>query len=143
MLPTGHPKVNKVIQEKLQSAAPEDIRQLLPHLEERGQRLAEEARVALDKRAAQEADAMKKILEQQKRRVSETAQIYAGDSQLRMSFAQDEQRQLESNQRHWEKRLAAIDRELAEEPQRIRSIYDVKAQRIEPIGLVYLWPVTG
>ncbi len=73
LLPTGHPNVNKVIQEKLRNAAPEDIRQLLPHLEERGQRLAEEARVALEKRAAEEADAMKKILEQQKRRVSETA----------------------------------------------------------------------
>ncbi len=53
--------------------------------------------------------------------MSETAKIYEGDSQLRMGFAQEEQRQLESNQRHWEKRLAAIDRELAEEPQRIRG----------------------
>lgn len=86
---------------------------------------------------------MKKILDQQKRRVSETAKMYEGDQQLSLSFGQEEQRQLESNQRHWEKRLAAIDRELAEEPKRIRSIYDVKAQRIEPIGLVYLWPVTG
>ncbi len=33
--------------------------------------------------------------------------------------------------------------ELATEPERIRSIYEVKAQRIEPVGLVYLWPVTG
>ena len=63
---------------------------------------------------------MKKILEQQKRRVSETAKIYEGDSQLRMGFALEEQRQLESDQRHWVKRLAAIDRELAEEPRRIR-----------------------
>ena len=51
--------------------------------------------------------------------------------------------QLEANKRHWEKRLAAIDRELATEPERIRAVYDVKAQRIEPVGLVYLWPVTG
>ena len=143
LLPTGHPDVNKVIQEKLQNAAPEDIRQLLPQLEERGQRLAEEARVALNRRGDEEADAMKKILEQQKRRVSAKLEDQAGDNQLRMGFALEEQRQLESDQRHWVKRLAAIDRELAEEPQRIRSIYDVKAQRIEPIGLVYLWPVTG
>ena len=26
---------------------------------------------------------------------------------------------------------------------RIRALYEVKAQRIEPVGLVYLWPVTG
>ena len=29
------------------------------------------------------------------------------------------------------------------EPQRIRSVYEVKAQRIEPVGLIYIWPVTG
>ena len=55
----------------------------------------------------------------------------------------EEQRQLESNKRHWHKRLAAIDHELATEPDRIREVYRVKAQRIEPIGLVYLWPVTN
>ncbi|MFI5457262.1 MAG: helicase, partial [Isosphaerales bacterium] len=143
LLPAGSPKVNHVIEEKLRSSAPQDIQELLPHLEERGQRLGEEARIALAKRAAQEAEAMTKILEQQKRRVSETIKNYETDSQLRMSFAQEEQRQLQANQRHWEKRLGAIDHELAEEPRRIRGIYDVKAQRIEPIGLVYLWPVTG
>jgi hypothetical protein len=57
-----------------------------------------------------------------------------------LDFNDDEQRQLESNKRHWDKRLYAIDQELATEPARIRSIYEVKAHRIEPIGLVYLWP---
>ena len=33
--------------------------------------------------------------------------------------------------------------ELKTEPERIRDIYQVKSQRIEPVGLVYLWPVTG
>ena len=41
------------------------------------------------------------------------------------------------------KRLTAIDGELATEPERIRNLYQVKASRIEPVGLVYLWPVTG
>jgi hypothetical protein len=143
LLPAGRPRVNQVIHDKLKSAAPEDICQLLPHLEERGQRLAEEARIALAKRAEQEAEAMRKILEQQKRRVTETVELYQGDVQLVMGFAQEEQRQLQSNRRHWGRRLAAIDRELVDEPRRIRTIYEVKAQRIEPIGLVYLWPVSG
>ena len=65
-------------------------------------------------------------------------------TQLRLDFNDDEQCQLESNKRHWEERVHAIDQEVAHpEPARIRSIYEVKAQRIEPIGLVYLWPVTG
>jgi hypothetical protein len=36
-----------------------------------------------------------------------------------------------------------IEEELKSEPDRIRGIYEVKAKRIEPVGFVYLWPVTG
>ena len=56
---------------------------------------------------------------------------------------EDELRQLEANKRYWAKRLAMIDAELETEPTRIRELYEVKAKRIEPVGLVYLWPVTG
>ena len=52
-----------------------------------------------------------------------------------LDFDDDEQRQLESNKRHWDKRLHAIDRNWPTEPDRIRAIYEVKAQRIEPVGL--------
>jgi hypothetical protein len=61
---------------------------------------------------------------------------------LRFDF-EDEQRQLEANRRYWGKRLEALEHELRSEPERIRQVYDVKATRIEPVGLVYLWPVTG
>ena len=68
-------------------------------------------------------------------------------SRLRFSLDspshEDERRQLEANKRHWVKRLASIDEELKTEPDRIREVYEVKATRIEPVGLVYLWPVTG
>jgi hypothetical protein len=63
--------------------------------------------------------------------------------QLRLDFDDDEKRQLESNKRHWEMRLHAIDRDLATEPRRVRAHHEVKAQWIEPVGWVYLWPVTG
>ena len=142
LLPTGAKGVDPVIQEKLRIAAARDITELLPHLEKRGRELAEGARLSLAKRAEQEATAMRTILEEQKKRVAETATKYK-DSQLLLDFNDDEQRQLESNKRHWDKRLHAIDQELATEPVRIRLIYEVKAQRIEPVGLVYLWPVTG
>ena len=36
-----------------------------------------------------------------------------------------------------------IETEIDEEPERIRRTYDVTAERLEPIGLAYLWPVTG
>jgi len=142
LLPTGAKAVDPVIQEKLRIAAASDIAELLPYLEKRGEELAEGACMLLARRADQEATAMRTILEEQKKRVAETAAKFK-DSQLLLDFNDDENRQLESNKRHWDKRLHAIDQELATEPARIRSIYEVKAQRIEPIGLVYLWPVTG
>src|SRR5262249_13801892 len=142
LLPTNAPAINAVIQAKLQHAAARDIEELLPHLIQRGKELGQRARIALATRADQEATAMKTILQEQKKRLVETAAQYEA-SQLLLEFNDEEQRQLQSNQRHWDKRLHAIDEELAREPERIRAIYEVKAERIEPVGLVYLWSVTG
>ena len=58
-------------------------------------------------------------------------------------FSDEEKQQLAENTRYWESRLRKIDEELKSEPVRIRQSYLVRAQRIEPVGLAYLWPVTG
>jgi superfamily II DNA/RNA helicase len=54
-----------------------------------------------------------------------------------------EDRQFAANQKHWAARLEALAVEIEQEPDRIRANYRVRAQRIEPVGLVYLWPVSG
>ena len=56
---------------------------------------------------------------------------------------EEERRQLEANKRYWARRLAMLDEELRTEPDRIRAVYEVKATRMEPVGVVYLWPITG
>ena len=33
--------------------------------------------------------------------------------------------------------------ELKSEPDRIEELYKIQARRVEPVGLVYLWPITG
>ena len=43
----------------------------------------------------------------------------------------------------WERRLEQFDRELESEPQRLTAFYAVHATRVEPVGLVYLWPDTN
>jgi hypothetical protein len=101
---------------------------LLPHLQQRGDKEARE---------------MRAILEEQQKRLTETARKYQADSQLMLGFNEDEQRQMEANRRHWDKRLNALAGELEREPARIREVYAVRATRLEPVGLVYLWPVTG
>ena len=64
--------------------------------------------------------------------------------QLTFEFAREEElAQLDANKRFWIKRLDEIREELKTEPERIEELYKVRARRIEPVGLVYLWPVTG
>ena len=129
----------------LRSSGPQDVRELLPQLEARALEVAESVKAQLADRGEREANGMAAILEAQKRRIESTAATYA-TPQLRLKFGGDEaaeRRQLESNRRHWDKRLIAIEEELRTEPARIREHYEVRAQRTEPVGLVYLWPETG
>src|SRR5205823_11301206 len=112
---------------------------LLPQLEERGGEVAADARKQLGARADAEAKAMREILVAQRERVLKTE---ARSRQMHLDI-DDEARQLEANRRYWEKRLDELEIEIDEEPERIRRTYDVTAERLEPIGLAYLWPVTG
>jgi hypothetical protein len=86
---------------------------------------------------------MREILETQRKHLGETVAKHDRGEQLVLDFNEEERRQLESNRRYWGKRLLDLDRELRTEPDRIRSLYEVRATRIEPVGLVYLWPVAG
>ena len=43
----------------------------------------------------------------------------------------------------WFTRGTQFDRDLEGEPPRIRELDEVRAQRVEPVGLVYLWPETN
>jgi Helicase conserved C-terminal domain len=137
----GH-SMSEVVVRQLKSAAPRDVTELLPHLKTRGQELGQIATRQLTQRGEREARQMTEILQDQKKRIAATAERYRSP-QLTLDLDLAETRQLQSNRRHWEKRLASIDTELTTEPERIRGVYEVKALRIEPVGLVYLWPVSG
>ncbi len=145
LLPAGARPIPHPVVRQLQAAAPRDIQELLPRLEARCAEYIQDAKLRLEKRAEAEAKAMLEILETQKKHLGETVARYERpEAQLRFQeFNEEERRQLEANHRYWGKRLIDLDKELRTEPDRIRNLYEVRAQRIEPIGLVYLWPVTG
>jgi hypothetical protein len=66
------------------------------------------------------------------------------EPQLRLDLdAPEEQRQRELDIRAWRGRLANIGQEIEEQPARILAGYHVRAQRLEPVGIIYLWPATG
>jgi superfamily II DNA or RNA helicase len=132
------------IQRKLRDSASRDIEELLPALEPRAKDLAEAAIDKLRSRGAREAKDFRETIERQLARVREELARYEGEyQQLTLGFDDDEKRQLESNMSAWRKRLAQFTRDLEHEPQKICDFYEVRATRVEPVGLVYLWPETN
>ena len=133
-----------VIQRKLLDSAPRDIEELLPQLEPRAAELAALAIQKLGQRGEREQKDLRDTLERQRDRVrEELAKNDESFEQLTLDFNEEEKRQLESEMRSWRVRLGQFESELEREPQRIRAFYDVRAKRVEPVGLVYLWPETN
>jgi len=147
LLEAGGVKLTDEVVTSLQSSAARDIAELLPHLQARGEEYAADAERKLAARGTAEAKAMREILETQQKHIATTVKRISklNPDQLRLDFGEEEDEllQLDANKRYWSKRLEEIRDELKTEPQRIESIYAVQAKRIEPVGLVYLWPVTG
>jgi SNF2 family DNA or RNA helicase len=129
------------VRARLGRGADRDLDELKPLLEVQANERRGRAIDQLRSRADQEAAAMRAILETQRARIEQTAAARERE-QPRLDF-ENERRQLAADKRYWQRRLASLERELDAEPTRIRQSYDVKAARFEPVGLVYLWPVTG
>lgn len=138
--------VSEAARQHLQPHAARDVAELVPHLSRRADQLVERARKKLAERGEKESAAMVDILASQQRRIQEEIDRLnrAPEGQMAFDFKDPaELRQREADRRYWPTRLAEIQKELVEEPARIRAAYDVKAVRVDPVGLVYLWPVSA
>jgi superfamily II DNA or RNA helicase len=132
------------IAKKLLASAPTDVADLLQQLEPRAKELAELAIQRLRARGVQEAKSLRETLEQQRTRViEELARNEKEFNQLTLDFKDEEKRQLESNMSSWKRRLTQFESDLKTEPKRIQEFYEVRATRIETVGLIYLWPETN
>lgn len=134
--------VPTVVQDALLATVSRDVSELLPSLEARANDVARIAIEKLARRGEQESRDMTLILENQRKQITMTLGKVDG-LQLSFEWTDEEKRQLENDKRHWQRRLIDLQHELETEPARIRASYDVKARRIEPVGVVYLWPVSG
>jgi hypothetical protein len=54
-----------------------------------------------------------------------------------------EMRQFEADRRSWPIKLARLENDLKNEPEKVRQGYEVQARRLEPVALIYLWPATN
>jgi hypothetical protein len=154
----------------LQSGADADVSALLPQLQQEAERAREAATELLQERGRLEAEALKTVLRNQRQRIRDTVrqrtqEIARLDRKAAKGGAtplisglvdvvkipeldpalmsERERRQLASDQKHWQRRLETIEAELSSEPKRIEASYRVVTHRLEPAGLVYLWPISG
>ena len=142
---------NETIQNRLIDAAPQDIEELRPQLEPRAAAHAEAAEYQLRQRGEREERDLRGTLTEHRDRVrAELARHQSDYTQLIVEFDTDDARQLQldteqlqANMSHWEKRLEQFDEDLRREPRRVREFYEVRVRRVEPVGLVYLWPETN
>ncbi|MCX4242546.1 DISARM system SNF2-like helicase DrmD [Paraliomyxa miuraensis] len=130
---------------RLSAGAAKDVAELLPALDREAKRLAKAAKNELVKRGKREAKEMEAILRDQQTRIEQELREPEPikETQLALGFESEEGRQRAADRRHWEKRLGELEKELDTEPARVRAGYEVKAVRMDPVGVVYLWPVSS
>ena len=134
---------SETVRNTLLASAGRDINELLEQLEPRAREAANEAERALQERGEIEQSKSKDTLREQRKRVVaslEKEKERSERQQLSLLFKQAEIRQLRANMRSWERRIKQFDRDIETVPERVRSLYEVHARRVEPVGLVYLWP---
>lgn len=127
----------------LLSSLRRDVDELRAHIEARAAEARARAEALLAERAKRESEEMQRLLLDQRRRIEETSRRTADPRQLDLSFSSADRRQLDDDRRAWDRRLGRIGDELETEPRRIREGYEVRAARLDPVGIVYLWPVSG
>ncbi len=133
-------EVPQEIQQRLIESAPADFAALWSAVKDEAEDRAHRATQQLTDRGHTEAEALRAILEAQKKTISQT--LEGQQTELFKELAPDELKQWQNDKDHMQKRLESIEHELQSEPKEIEALYKVSLQRLEPVGLVYLWPET-
>ncbi len=135
---------SETVRSRLLAAAPLDIEELQGRLDQRAKQAAVVAESRLAERGQVEEEKLAATLKEQRKRVqAELARQTDAGMQLGLQFSEEEKVQIEANIRVWRRRIDAFDRDIEAEPARVRELYQVATRRVEPVGLVYLWPDTN
>jgi len=139
--PSSARPIAEAIRARLREGIGQDMDDLLPHLERRAAAAHEDARKQLENRGRIESEEMRRILEDQRKRVSHEVGRQAQFDLF--GFSDEDKRQLAADRKYWARWLDNVDDDLEREPERIKAFYRIASWRVEPVGLAYLWPVTG
>ena len=128
------------IVDRIRQLASQDAADLEPELRARAAEAKREAIKDLGRVAEAEATSLKRLLEDQRSRIAK-ADAEPDDRQLTfLPEIEAEVEQRRRDRRHWKSKLERLTRDIETGPQRVRDSYTVVADRLETIGLVYLWP---
>jgi hypothetical protein len=130
------------LQQRVREAAPRLFSTLWSHVQAEADARAVEAELQLSRRATEESKALEEILRTQRRSIIDEIERR---SQLTLDdlFADKREDEQFRREKLWlDDRLVSIQRELGTEPAQIRELYRVALRRLEPVGLVVLWPDT-
>ena len=133
------------IQTRLAATAAADFAALWPHVRDEADARVHEAERKLNDRAAKESTDLRRLLEAQRSAIRETLKA---SPQLTLTLTpqvpreREQIRQIDEDRAWQERRLVEIDRELTTEPEAVAGLYKIALRRLEPVGLVYLWPET-
>lgn len=137
----GDREIPEQVESMLLAAARQDVEELLAQLTPVADEIAESALAKLRDRGEHEARLLGETLQRQRERVRQELGRHEGKlDQLTLDFDDEERRQLEANVRTWQRRLPEFEDELESEPRRLLEFYEVRARRVEPVGIAYLWP---
>jgi hypothetical protein len=144
------------VHDRLGRTVERDIADLRPYLEARASESEAAAKTDLAENGRREAEAMAALLQRQIDKVREAMltklkppplphqpDLFGPSVEDEKKQAEREQRQFEADRRSWDGKLLRLQGELDAEPEMVRRGYEVQARRLEPIGLVYLWPATN
>ncbi len=130
--------VEPAVVARLTAGTSADVAELRPALEARATARAERVAGELARRAEGEAASLERLLRDRIERIRRER----GDDDARLALLLDagEARQRAADRRSWDRAATRLDDELDREPERLRAAHRVRATRLEPIGIVYLWP---
>ncbi|RKH12635.1 hypothetical protein D7V97_07930 [Corallococcus sp. CA053C] len=129
---------SRAVQARLIASAASDFATLWASVEAEASLREKDARKKLAQRGTSEANALTQILLNQREAIQE-----ALGAQLELQLeAQEEREQWRRDKSHLEMRLSALSKELREEPDALKTTYEVQLARVVPVGMIYLWPST-
>jgi hypothetical protein len=115
---------------RVQATVQQDLADLVPALEGIAQEQLVKAKAQLARRGEQEAKSLTTLLESQRTRIGKASADAEKDDPNQFTLPgvlDDERRERQADRRYWGQRLERLEREIRDEPVRIRASYEVRA----------------